>query len=351
MFRSARLKLTAWYLLIIMLVSLSFSAAIYRVLSVELERVERLQKLRVERRLPESPPLEFMPMMDRGEWRRPFFLDPDLMVEAKKRLLLILTLVNLSIFGAAALAGYFLAGRTLRPIAEMVEEQKRFVTNASHELRTPLTSLKAEIEVNLRDRNLDLAGARQLLTSNLEEVNKLRVLADELIKLAQYQKSEKNGWRVENVSLAAVSAEAVRKVVGLAKSKDIRLVNKMSSGLVVGDRQALTELLVIFLDNAVKYSPAKTTVTLSAAKKGDQVFVRVTDQGLGISQADWPHLFDRFYRADKSRAKGAAPGYGLGLAIAKQIVEKHHGSLKVQSQPRQGTTFTVGLPATPVGQT
>lgn len=344
MFRSARIKLTAWYLLIIMMVSLSFSAAIYRVLSVELERVGRLQRLRMERRLPERPPLEFTSMMGHDEWRRLFFLDPDLMAETKSRLLFILALVNLSILGASAMAGYFLAGRTLKPIAQMLEEQNRFVADASHELRTPLTSLKSEIEVGLRDKNLNLNEAKKLLVSNLEEVNNLQVLSDELIRLAQYQKG-KNGWLAENVSLASISGEAIKKVAGLAKSKDINIANKIGDGVVVGNKTALTELLTIFLDNAIKYSPEKTTVTLSSERKDGQVLVRITDQGVGISEADSPHLFDRFYRADKSRTKGVVSGYGLGLSIAKQIVEKHHGSVRVQSQLNKGTTFTVYLPA------
>lgn len=344
MFRSARLKLTAWYLLIIMLVSLSFSAAIYRVLTLELERVERMQRLRVERRLPERPPLEFAPMTGREEWRRLFFLDPDLVAETKNRLLVILALVNLSILGASALAGCFLAGRTLKPLAKMMEEQKRFVTDASHELRTPLTSLKAEIEVGLRDKNLGLSEARKILTSNLEEVNKLQNLSDGLIKLTQFREGV-NGLPTTSTYLTATVEEAIRKVVKLASNKHITVENRVGTLTVNGHYPSLVELFVIFLDNAVKYSPEKTTVTISSEKKDDQVLVHIADQGFGIREADLPHLFDRFYRADKSRTKGVVPGYGLGLSIAKQIVERHHGLIKVQSRLSAGTTFTIYLQA------
>ena len=151
MFQKTRIKLTAWYLLIIMLVSISFSAVIFKMLTAELDRLEHVEILRIQRQFP--PP--------------PLLLDPETIEEVKGRLLLRLLSVNLFILAGSALAGYFLAGRTLRPIAEMIEEQNRFISDASHELRTPLTALKSEIEVNLRNKNMTLVESKNLLRSNL----------------------------------------------------------------------------------------------------------------------------------------------------------------------------------------
>ncbi|MCX6791763.1 MAG: HAMP domain-containing sensor histidine kinase [Candidatus Gottesmanbacteria bacterium] len=327
MFKTARIKLTAWYLLIIMLVSASFSLAMYRVLTSELDRLERVQRVRVELRLPGGRPV----------------LDPDLLDETKNRVKLILILINLIILSGSAYAGYILAGRTLNPIKDMVDEQNRFITDASHELRTPLTSLKSEIEVNLRDKKLSLVQAKALLKSNLEEVNSLQILSDGLIRLTQYQQ-EHNGLAVADVSLADITREAVRKVANAAKVKRITITNDISDIHIQGNKTALTELFVIFLDNAIKYSPKQKTVHFTGKKSDGYLLVDIADQGVGIDEKDIPHLFDRFYRADKSRTKTNVPGYGLGLSIAKQIVDQHNGTIRVASKPHKGTTFTIELP-------
>ncbi|MCL5003712.1 MAG: HAMP domain-containing histidine kinase [Patescibacteria group bacterium] len=342
MFHSARLKLTAWYLLIIMLVSLSFSLAIFRIATSELDRVERIARLRAESGFLPRPSISSSPL-NPGESLRLVFLDPDLIAETKNRLGLILILINLGILGTSAVAGYFLAGLTLKPIAEMVEEQSRFVTDASHELRTPLTSLKSEIEVGLRDQNITLAEAKDILQSNLEEVNSLQTLSDALIKLTQYR-AVSNNLDVTDVSLKNLAESAIKKVEGLAKSKNITLNNKVGDLNLEGHLPSLTELMVILLDNAIKYSPEGKTVFLSSEKNDGWVYLSISDEGPGIDEKDLPHVFDRFYRADKSRTKSDTPGYGLGLSIARQIVENHHGSIKALSLPGRGAAFTVQLP-------
>ncbi len=312
--------------------------AIYEVLTNELDRVERIQRLRQihQLSLPDDP---------FGFSQRPsreFILDPQLIEETKERLAGILLLVNLGILGASSLAGYFLAGRTLRPIKEMVDEQNRFVTDASHELRTPLTSLKTTTEVYLRDKNHTLEESDALHKSNLEEINNLQTLSDNLIKLTQYQKS--NGNMVfTDASLADITEEAVKKVANLAKFKKITLLNKIEDTKIEADRQSLVEMFVIFLDNAIKYSHKNTTVTMSTRVQDRFVEIEIKDEGVGIAKKDISHLFDRFYRVDKSRTKTDVAGYGLGLSIAKQIVDKHNGLIKVESEVGKGTIFKVFL--------
>lgn len=342
MFRSARIKLTAWYLLIIMIISITFSLAIYRVLAAELNRVERAQRLRIEHGLPGGLRI-IIPPDQNDTFRRVFYLDPNIISETKERLRLVLILTNIGILAASAAAGYFLAGRTLRPISQMVDEQNRFITDASHELRTPLTSLKSEIEVNLRDKKLTLPDARSLLQSNLEEVNNLQYLSDNLIKLAQYKRGQDN-LIISQISLNSVIKQAVKKVTSIAKNKNIIIDNKVVEVKLDGDNQSLVELLVIFLDNAIKYSPPDTRITLTSKNLSDVVEINITDQGVGIDHHDIPHLFDRFYRADKSRTKTDIAGYGLGLSIAEHIIQKHNGRVWVNSTVGKGTTFTIQLP-------
>lgn len=343
MFQRARLKLTVWYLLIIMLISLSFSAFIYNVLTFEFNRILQREQLRREGQLPTSSSGFFLfrdDMPRRGIRIAP--PNPEVIQEAKNRLGYILGLINLGIFAIAGASGYFLAGKTLRPIKEMVDEQNRFITDASHELRTPLTSLKSEIEVNLRDKDLNIKQAKKLLESNLEEVNNLQSLSDGLIKLAQYQKA--NGIVLDKVNLSDISKEAIRKVINLAKHNKIAIKNSIKDFIIEADKQKLTEMLVVFLDNAIKYSPSNTTVTLSCEKHENSVVIDIKDQGIGIEKDEIQNLFDRFYRGDRSRSKQNIEGYGLGLSIAKQIVDKHKGSIKVDSEVNKGTTFSVYLP-------
>lgn len=332
MFQSARLKLTAWYLLIIMLISISFSMAIYNILTFELDRVEMMQRSRQERMLPDN----FREKHLRS-------IDLEVIDESKNRLQNILLLINLGIFGLSSIAGYFLAGRTLKPIKEMVDEQNRFITDASHELRTPLTSLKSEIEVNLRLKDLDLKEAKKILASNLEEVNKLQYLSDNLIKLTKYQKNSSN-FTVEKISLKVIVSEAIKKISTIAKNKKITIKNTLQEISLTADRQSLIEVFTILLDNAIKYSPKNTIITLSSKILDHLIQINIQDQGIGIDKKDLSHLFDRFYRSDKSRTKSDTNGYGLGLSIAKQIIDKHQGFIKVESGIGQGTTFIIQLP-------
>jgi signal transduction histidine kinase len=269
--------------------------------------------------------------------------DPEIVDHARTRIVLILLLINFSVLLFSGLAGYILAGQTLRPIQEMMDEQSRFVTDSSHELRTPLTALRSEIEVNLRDPKLSLATAKELLRSNLEEVKNLQQLSDSLIRLTQYQ-SGQNGLQFVQVSLPVIIDEAVKKVRAIAKAKQIKIKQEIPEVLVHANSAMLSELFVILLDNAIKYSPEKTTITVNASVSDHHVRVSVTDQGLGIAADDLPHIFDRFYRADKSRTQSDIQGYGLGLSIAKEVVEKHRGQITVSSVVESGTTFTVQLP-------
>jgi signal transduction histidine kinase len=336
MFHSARLKLTAWYLLIIMTVSLLFSIAVYSRINLELRRFERMP-IRVRENLDQ---ITISPPPARAHFTR---IDPKYLMESRERVIESLIFINLLILVLAGAAGYFLAGRTLRPIQEMVDEQNRFITDASHELRTPITSLKSEIEVNLRDRKLNLEKYRKILESNLEEVNHLQVLSDELIRLAQDGKTTR--MKVEKVFIGEVVSDAITKVKKFSEKKHIAIKNSVKDLNIQGDRASLSELFIILLDNAIKYSPTKSEINISSEKSGDKMIIKIKDKGIGIAEEDLPYIFNRFFRGEKSHT---TEGYGLGLSIAKKIVDAHKGAIAVKNNPGKGTTFTIMLPISKV---
>lgn len=347
MFESARLKLTAWYLCIIMLISMLFSVVIYTNVNNDLIRIETRQR-RVQERM-RAPMDQFLNQLKAQGIPTPPIQNrpPDAsmteVAEARNRLILVLIFINLGILVISGIAGYFLAGQTLQPIKEMVDEQNRFITDASHELRTPLTSLRSEMEVTLADKHLKTGEAREVITSNLEDVIRLQTLSDNLLELAQFEKSTLTS-HFSQVKLADVLHDAVKKVSGIAKKKQIPIQNEIKDPVVHGNYDSLSELFVILLDNAIKYSPEKSIVTIASQKTDHHVIIGISDQGAGIAASDIPHIFDRFYRADKSRTSQSAKGYGLGLSIAKKIVDAHRGTLSVKSAVGRGTTFFVELP-------
>lgn len=332
MFSQARIKLTLWYLLIISLITIAFSLGIYKILTLELDRVVRIQRFRIE-----SP--NGIPFTIRESQPG---VDNQLIEEVEQRVRLTLLIIDLGILAASAFAAYFLAGKTLGPIEKMVEEQKRFVADASHELRTPITALKSEIEVSLRDKKLSLNESKKLLRSNLEEVNKLQTLSDYLLTLSRYQTSD-FALKLENIKLSPVVNEAIKRVSYLAEPRGIEIKASFREISFSGNNHNLVELLVILLDNAVKFSSKGKNVNLKAQTDDGHLIIEVSDQGAGISEKDLPFIFNRFYQADSSRTKDRK-GYGLGLAIAKRIVELHQGSIDVTSKFGEGTTFKISLP-------
>lgn len=335
MFRLARLKLTAWYLLIIMLISALFSLVIYEGVTLVLER--RFKAIELRLRAEDIEP----PLLRPGRPPRPFF-EEDL-AAAKNRVLIMLLYANGAIFILSGAAGYFLAGKTLKPIEETLEEQKRFIADASHELRTPLTALKTSIEVALRNKKTSLKEAKKILESNLDDVNNLQTLTDNLLVLAQYRKNNHN-LAFEPVEVKELIKEAVEKMHPLAKEKSIDIEIKAKNHIVEAVRKSFTEMLVIFLDNAVKYTPKSGKVAISIGATNKQLLIKIEDTGIGIDKKDIPHIFDRFYRVDKSRSKIDVAGFGLGLSLAKRIIDMHKGSVDVSSVLNKGTTFTIKLP-------
>jgi signal transduction histidine kinase len=320
-----------------MVISVLFSVAIYTRVNVEFTRFEQVQ-IRLQDDIQNGALPQNLTSANNPHFGR---IDSSEIAQSRTSLILVLIFLNLGILIISGGAGYFLAGITLRPIKEMVDEQNRFVTDSSHELRTPLTSLRSEIEIGLRNKNMTIEDARKLLGSNLEDVLSLQVLSDNLLELAQNGSSIKT-VDMKEASLLFLVNEAVKKVNTLAKEKEIKIENKVKDVKIKVVKDRLTEVFIILLDNAIKYSKNKEKVIIESKVIGGRVEVSIINNGIGIEPSDRPYIFDRFYRADKSRS--GTSGYGLGLSIAKKIVESHHGKIEAESVPGKETTFVVSLP-------
>jgi signal transduction histidine kinase len=335
MFDQARLKLTVFYLIIIMFISSLFSVVVYRLITQEFDRIEKINRTRME-----GEPF-FIKLQ--GPDRQIIFISPEVIAESKQRLQLMLIAINLGILSISALGGYYLAGRTLQPIKEMVDQQNQFITDASHELKTPLTALKTEIEVALRDNKLSLKEAKQLLSSNLEEVNSLQNLSESLIELSHNYSAVSSEY-IDKINLKDEADTAVKKMSAIAKAKHIQVYNKIGNHHIKATKGIMAEVLTIFIDNAIKYSPEKTEVYLTSHLTDGIVIISIRDQGYGIKKSDQPKIFNRFFRTDESRSKSPANGFGLGLSIAQKHIKNLQGKIEVTSEVNQGTTFTISLP-------
>ncbi|OGC50412.1 hypothetical protein A2716_04365 [candidate division WWE3 bacterium RIFCSPHIGHO2_01_FULL_40_23] len=335
MFKSARIKLTLWYLAIIMLITLAFSSFVYIGVDRATRHALEGQRRRFERRFTQlNTPFGFP--------RGTPMLDAETLAEIRSRTLATLLVINGAVLIISATSGYFLAGRTLKPIEEMVERQKRFISDAAHEIKTPLTSMKTGLEVTLRSESLTVKEAKKALGSAIEEVDKLHKFTGKLLKQSRYQNG--NNAKKETVNLQEVLAHVVKKLKPQADKRGEVLVLTGTDLKITGDKDELEELFINLIENSIKYNKANKPVTISLSSEKNYAKVSIEDFGKGIPEEDLPHIFEPFYRADKSRKDSQHEGYGLGLTIAKEIVERHHGEILVVSKKNNGAKFTVKLP-------
>lgn len=338
MFKKARLKLTAWYLLIITIISFSFSFLIYGLINREINRFANSQRNRIERNLvilnPNSPPKSIGAIT---------MIDQDLINDSRRRLLFNLFVINGFIIAISGTLSYFLAGQTLSPIQKMIEDQKRFISDASHELRTPITAMKSLFEVTLRDKKLNLKESKNVINTGIDQTNRLQKLSDSLLEISRF---ENNFQKInfETLDFTKIITDSIKQIEPKAKAKKIKLISRIEPSKIFGDHHRLVEFFIIFIDNAIKYSPNNTTIKIISKVQKKQIITKIIDQGIGISDADLPHIFDRFYQSDIARTKTNESGYGLGLSIAQKISQLHHGQIKVKSEVDRGTNFTLSLP-------
>jgi signal transduction histidine kinase len=240
-----------------------------------------------------------------------------------------------------ALASLLMATRSLRPISGAFQRQREFVADASHELRTPLTLIRTNVEAWLRRSN---GQTRTYAQSIVEEVEQLNRIVGDLTTLAL---ADAKQLRLDPrpVELNEVVRGLITQATPLADERGVQLRPDLNGGVRVdADLVRMRQLLLILIDNALTHTPSGGEVSVGVVRHNGRAQVTVTDTGEGIPTSDLPHIFERFYRADKARTRENG-GSGLGLAIAKWIVEAHKGNIAVTSAEGRGTEVAISLPA------
>jgi signal transduction histidine kinase len=229
--------------------------------------------------------------------------------------------------------------QTLERLEALFTSQQRLLADVSHELRTPLTVIKGNVDLMRRMKSLDAES----LTSIDQEAGRLTRLVGGLLLIAQAE-SGKLTLVMKKVELDLLLTEVFQEMSILAGGKVHVHLNEIDQVYVNGDRDRLKQVFINLVANAIQYTPQGGEVFLSLEKMKDQSRIIVRDTGPGIPAEDLPHIFERFYRAEKSRTRGKSTGFGLGLSIANWIVERHGGRIEVASQEGKGTTFAIWLP-------
>ena len=275
----------------------------------------------------------------------------------------LVAIIGITLICVAAI-GWFLSGIAMEPVRLGYLQLKQFTSDASHELRNPIATIQTNVQVALADPNLD-GRDRQYLAIIERLSRRMGRLVNDLLFLAR-QDSGIAAEQWQSVPLDALAMQAVEEQTSIARSRQLNLQLTLESAphtslddeafTIAGNEDQLMRLLINLISNALQYTPAEGQVdvnlrSLVAQPKNPGVEIQIKDNGIGIAKADIPYLFDRFYRVDPSRYRHSSnsetevtAGSGLGLAIVKAIVDNHRGSIKIESQPTQGTTVTVVLP-------
>lgn len=239
-----------------------------------------------------------------------------------------------------AFLSHYLAGKAMVPIKKSFERQRKFVSDASHELRTPLSVFYSSLEVlENDDENRFSAFGQEVLTDLKSETQHMETLLEGLLFLARFDQN-KLKTKKEDIELSEL-VNSITKSFERTLPDSIQLKTQIADGIkFVGDETSIRELLYILLENATKFTE-KGSISVSLTSINNYIKLIVEDTGIGITQRDLPHVFDRFYQATKNRQK---KGTGLGLSIAQAIVSHHQGHISVESEFGQGTKFIVSLP-------
>ncbi|MCX7975718.1 MAG: HAMP domain-containing histidine kinase, partial [Bellilinea sp.] len=229
--------------------------------------------------------------------------------------------------------------QTLERLEKLFDTQRRFLADVSHELRTPLTVIKGEVGLMRLTNELDEESLR-----NIEkEVDRLTRLVGDLLLLAQAE-SGQLPLDLKPVEMDTILLEVMQQMQVLASGKINLRLEEIDQVIVNGDRDRLKQVILNLVSNAINYTPPGGEVRVWLSKRDGRACLKVEDTGPGIQPDDLPYIFDRFYRGDPSRKRTENSGFGLGLSIAKWIVDRHGGQIEVESEVGKGTRFTVWLP-------
>ena len=254
----------------------------------------------------------------------------------------VLVIATIIIIFISIIISFILSNRTLKPIIESWNRQTEFVQNASHELRTPLTIIQAKQELLLQEPNKKIIDKSKDITVCIKETRRLSKLIKELMALARAD-SNKLDLVKEVFNIDALIKEVIEPYIEIAKmqKKNINLDLKSNKD-IKADKNKITELLIIILDNAIKYTGENDSINIKSYYKDGKIHIEIADTGIGIGKEAIKHVFERFYREDKARSRETG-GNGLGLSIAQTIVQAHNGSIKLINNEPKGTKVIIKL--------
>lgn len=262
--------------------------------------------------------------------------------QSVSNILRVLVIATIIIIFVSIIISFILSSRTLKPIIEALNRQTEFVQNASHELRTPLTIIQAKQELLLQEPNKKIIDKSKDITVCIKETRRLSKLVKELMTLARAD-SNKLDLNKEIFNLDSLIKEVSEPYIEMAnmQHKEVSLDLNCNKDLKA-DKNKITELLIIILDNAIKYTGEKDKINIKTFNKDGKIYIEISDTGIGISKEAMKHIFERFYREDKTRSRETG-GNGLGLAIAQTIVKAHNGSIKLLHNEPKGTKVIIKL--------
>ena len=252
----------------------------------------------------------------------------------------LIVVVMISFWGISLIASVYLARVSVKPLLESIQKQKSFVENASHELRTPLAVLQNRLETLFRKPEATIMESSESIASSLDEVRNMKMLTTNLLNLARRDDGikpeigdiEPNFFNTTFTNYEMVATE---------NGKVFRFDNRIHR-VIKTDKTLLKQLMTILFDNALKYTDEDGVIELTISANDRNLFLKVSDNGPGISTADKKKIFDRFYRVDKARTRQTG-GFGLGLSLAKQITEALKGTITVKDNKPKGTVFEVKI--------
>jgi two-component system, OmpR family, manganese sensing sensor histidine kinase len=246
--------------------------------------------------------------------------------------------------GFTGIVGWILGGLAMQPVRRSYEQLQRFTADASHELRAPVAAILSNAQVGLLASIEDLQQPRQRLENIVTQSKYMSALIANLLFLARHegQLNVRDVTETDMIELLKF-LHAEYQILATDKGLQFNLYVPTTPLNIFCDRDLLEQAIKNLLDNAIKYTPVGGIVELKVEIKSRRTFVTITDNGVGIPASDLPHIFDRFYRVDKARTRQTG-GFGLGLAIAQQIVQAHNGKITVESEVGQGTVFQICLP-------
>ncbi|MWC30259.1 sensor histidine kinase [Paenibacillus sp. MMS18-CY102] len=237
----------------------------------------------------------------------------------------------------------YFANRSIAPVKEAFNKQKQFIADASHELKTPLAVINTNADVLLANSEDTIRNQAKWLHRIQSETERMKTLTNDLLYLTEMDDS-RAGMIFSNFNVSESVESVILTMEAVVFEKDLSLRYEIEPDLAVrGNNEQIKQVAMILLDNAIKYTPAKGTIDISLKKRHHEIVLAVANTGDGIQPEHLERIFDRFYRADASRSRRLG-GYGLGLAIAKSIVEQHRGKIVAKSTPKEMTSFTVLLP-------